>query len=121
MFKEKIKYTRDQIYKQLGGNKQIYLPTVKNEVVCACLNPKLNPEAPRIILVGSLSRTRKNADSLCLQEGVIPVFLKRRTKEWEYVGEWKVKGYSSEKADIQGYEKTSGRKGLYKIIFLTKC
>ncbi|MBU1087156.1 MAG: hypothetical protein KKD05_06510 [Candidatus Omnitrophica bacterium] len=121
MFKENKMYTRDQIHEKLGGNKQIYLPTVNNQVVCACLDHALNPEAPKVILVGSLSKTRKNADILCSQLGAIPVFIKIKSNQWEYMGEWKVKRCSNDKVEILKHEEESGREELYKIIFLTKC
>ena len=118
MFRKNYFYTRPEIYKQLGGGIQPYLPTVKNKVVCACLTKRLNPCAPNIILVGVKPRVKKSAELLCMQKEVIPVFIKIRVNKWQYQGQYKVIDYTTSRSEIARYSKMSGRINLSKIIYL---
>ena len=44
-------YTRGEVHAEVrGGNPMQYLLTHDKRVLAACLDPKLNPKAPRVIL-----------------------------------------------------------------------
>ena len=53
MLKEGQYCSRDDIHDLLGGAKQPYLPHKNGHVVAGCFGPEKNPEAPRVVLVGS--------------------------------------------------------------------
>jgi hypothetical protein len=85
MFQVGSEYTRDQIHAHCGGSKQSYLPTVKGQVVAACLTPKLNPRVPAVILCGRGPVIAAAGVALASQTGAIPVFVKRGVNRWEYL------------------------------------
>ncbi|MBU1062207.1 MAG: hypothetical protein KJ957_07930 [Candidatus Omnitrophica bacterium] len=113
-------YTRKQIYNEVGGSIQSYLPTVRKEVVCACLRKDLNPDAPNIILVGNCPRVKLAAEILCSQSNPIPVFIKIKTNKWEHIGLYKVDSFSKDPEEISDYSKRSDRKNITAIIYLSK-
>ena len=90
MFKVGAEYTRDEIYAQLGGSKQAYLPTVSGHVVAICVTPKLNPRAPNVVLCGVGPIIAASGTSLSNQLLPVPVFIKQGVKRWQYRGDFKV-------------------------------
>jgi hypothetical protein len=69
-------YTREEIHQKLSGDQQSYLPHVDGRVVCACLRPDSNPEAPRTLLVGEGDEIQHWGRQLTQQNGPIPVFVR---------------------------------------------
>jgi hypothetical protein len=118
-------YKRDDIYAQLGGEKETYLPQKNGKIVCGCFNPKENPQAPYIILVRSGEKIEKKAQILSKQEGCIPVFVKQETNQWEYKGNFICIRYSTEPAEIEcvGAKKISNRdrEDITGILYMRRC
>ncbi len=84
-------YTRPFIHSQLHGEMVTFLTQYEGRIVCACLDPDTNPDAPNIVLVGgptdgSEDAVTKKARLLAKQMEPIPVFLKRDSSEWVYNG-----------------------------------
>lgn len=104
-------YTREEIAQELGGSAIEFLPNVNGRVVCACLRTDLNPDAPQIILPGFGKQIQASAEALCKQHDPIPVFIKRRVNEWEYVGDFAVERYSQDAGEIANNETRAGRHG----------
>ena len=113
-------YTRREIHELLGGEIQTYLPARDGVVTCACLTLRRNPDAPNTILVGQSPRVLERARQLCRQCSTIPVFLKRATSSWEYVGDYGVERCSQESSDLAVYGRLSGRDDLAMVVFLKK-
>jgi len=90
MFKSGQHYSRTEIHKAVGGSTEKYLPHVRSSVVCGCFKPNLNPSAPAEILPGNSADIMKWAWVFAKQRDPIPIFLKRDTNRWEYVGHWRV-------------------------------
>jgi hypothetical protein len=83
-------YTRAEIHQLIGGGTtQSYLPSKGNEILAGCFRTELNPQAPGIVLVGKGPRIERAAELLTEQGNPVPVFLKRMSAEWEYVGHWR--------------------------------
>ncbi|PLS85521.1 MAG: hypothetical protein CYG60_12120 [Actinobacteria bacterium] len=120
MLAEGKHYTRNEIHAVHGGGIQGYLPHKDGRVVAGCFGLKNNPEAPEVVLVGSGPQTMRWAEVLCGQEGPIPVFLKRRINEWEYVGEYEVDDWTEDPGRLAQYCQRSGRSGLTRVFFLSK-
>jgi hypothetical protein len=120
VFNLKSKYTRKEIHNALGGGDTSYLPSVKGQITCICLNPKLNPDAPRVILPGTGQQIEIKAECLCEQRNSLPTFIKRKVNEWEYMGEFFVKSFTMDKKEIQEIAKQSGRTDITRIIILSK-
>jgi hypothetical protein len=118
MLEEGKFYTRREIHNLLGGELQTYLPAKDGLVTCACLTLKRNPDAPNTILVGQSPRVLERAKQLCAQGGTIPVFVKRNTNKWEYVGRYQVERCSADVTDIDKYQQLSGRTNLRMVVFL---
>lgn len=104
-------YTREEIAAEHGGGIREYLPNVAGRVVCACLrtDPDYNPEAPRVVLPGRGRDIEESAAILIEQRGPVPVYLKRATNAWEYVGDYQVESFTRSAADIARYEQMTGR------------
>ncbi len=101
------KYTRKAISKILGGSEVEYLPTENKRVVCGCFTLDHNPEAPNIIIPGTGKVIQREAKQFCEQDYPVPIFIKRRTNEWEYVGHYKAMRFSTHPADIAAHHKGS--------------
>lgn len=93
-------YTRKVISSILGGSEIEYLPMENGRVVCGCFTLDHNPEAPDIVIPGNGRIIKKEAGIFCKQDYPIPVFIKRRVNEWEYVGHYKVARFSEDSAEI---------------------
>ena len=117
---EGSRYTRDEIAEAVGGgNRQSYLPYTGGRILAACLRPRDNPDAPRVILAGSGPRQSSCADLLCAQPDPIPVFVKKKTKEWEYRGRFRVVDCSEDPEAIRHRAKVKAlRPDVYKVICL---
>lgn len=111
-------YTRTQIQQQLGGGVQSYLPNRNGRVTCGCFGMDLNPRAPREVLVGSGPRIKESARMLVRQGGPIPVFVKRASNAWEYMGRFRVKRHSTDPAAIAAKAREAGRTDVYMLLEL---
>lgn len=120
MFEDGKSYTRAQIHEALGGSLQAFLPTVRNEVVCACLTPRLNPAAPKTILVGNGPRILETAKFLSRQRTAIPVFMKHTSNDWRYAGTFKVDASTSDPQEIEPHARRAGRTEVRLAIFLSR-
>ena len=101
------KYTRKQISAAIGGSEIEYLPTENKRVVCGCFTLEHNPEAPEVIIPGTGKVIEREAKLFCEQEHPVPIFIKRRVNEWEYVGHYKAVRHSTDTADITAHHKGS--------------
>lgn len=97
-------YTREQIHQVLGGDPQSYLPHVDGEVVCACLRPDSNPDAPRTILVGEGEDIQHWGRRLAQQDAPIPVFLREAAHEWRFQGEYDVVSSTTAAPELERHQ-----------------
>lgn len=111
-------YTRRGIHEKIGGSIQSVLPTVGGHVVCACLTPKKNPDAPEVILVDSKPLVEKNGRSLSEQAGRIPVFMKAAPDDWRYVGDYGVEKWTDDPDEIEPWVRRAGRDNVRLAIFM---
>lgn len=101
------KYTRKEISEVLGGSEIEYLPSHNGHVVCGCFTIEHNPEAPNIIIPGSGKVIEREAEKFCQQKHPVPIFIKHRVNEWEYVGDYVVSDYSTDPNDIASHHNGS--------------
>ena len=80
--------------------------------------PKLNPDAPRVILVGEGNLRKRWASILCEQGSSIQVYLKQRPNCWKYAGTFVVERWSEATQEIQRHELRSGRDDVVRVIYL---
>jgi hypothetical protein len=112
-------YTRQEIATELGGDEVSYLPHRDGRIVCACIGRELNPDAPAVILPGSGPDIVRWAEVFAEQREFVPVFLKRATNAWKYVGNYRVAERSLDRDQIDRWEAVSNRIGeLSMVLFL---
>ncbi len=116
------KYSRKEIHSVLGGSEIEYLPTEKDRVVCGCFTINHNPEAPNIVIPGTGKVIEREAKIFCEQDYPIPVFIKHRPNEWEYVGHYKADRFTTDPADIAAHHKGSitPLNQITRVIFLKR-
>ncbi len=101
---------------------QSFLPFIGGRVVAACLTPRLNPHAPRRILVGDGPGILMAARLLAAQREPIPVFMKRGVGLWEFVGQYVVAGSTEDRAECAAAARVSGREdAIAAVIELTEA
>ena len=114
-------YTRQQIAEILGGGSvQENMPNKDGRVLCLCLNPDFDPARP-VALVGRGPKVEEQAAMFCRQENAVPVFFKKRANLWEYAGDYKCVRWTQDIDELAGFEETSGRLMLTRVIFLEKA
>jgi hypothetical protein len=98
-------YTRRQIHQAVGGGDlQSYLPQKNGRILAGCFIPKLNQRAPQEVDAGDAPDVIRKAKAVAADRSTIPVFLKRRTDQWEYRGIYKCLRFSQEPRDIRAHQ-----------------
>jgi hypothetical protein len=120
MFQEDKYYSRNDIHAQLGGGLQDYLPHKDGRIVCACLRPDTNPDAPDILLVGSGSAIYRWACVFCNQKIPVPTFVKARPNSWRYVGVYFAEAWTENRVEIAIHSQRAQRTDIRRIVFLMK-
>lgn len=92
--------SREEISQLFGGNSQHYLPHSKGDVVSGCFDPLKNPNAPKEVLVGSGRDRVKYAKRFVAQNVPVPIFLKRASKQYQFVGYFRAKRYSDDPSEV---------------------
>jgi hypothetical protein len=114
-------YTRQEIATVRRGDEQSYLPHHDGRVVCACLDRERNPDAPWVILAGRSPDTVHWGEVFAQQREFVPVFLKRATHAWQYVGDYRVAECSKDQDQIARWEEVSNRAGdLSMVLYLER-
>ena len=111
-------YSRDEIHAELGGGVQDYLPHRDGKVVCGCFTPDLNPDAPDVILAGDGPEIIRWARVFAAQRLFVPVFMKVRTNEWEYVGRFRVAHFTEDSRVLERFRDRSGRDDVSGVLIL---
>jgi len=118
-----IRYTRDEIHDSVGGGSRIsYLPNRDGVILCACLKPDANPDAPHIILPGRGPEIERSAEILCERnrDNAVPVFIKRDRNQWEYVGNFIVDRDSTSQNDIHMHARRTRRTDIKRVIYMKR-
>jgi hypothetical protein len=115
-------YTRREIHDALGGNTEEYLPTKDGRVVCGAFRTEdANPEAPMVILPGFGPKIEKAAELFASQATGIPIFLKRGTNRWQYVGDFRVKRLSRDPSEVAKHSARANREAdVSCVLFLER-
>jgi hypothetical protein len=121
MFERGRSYKRAFISQVLGGGVQDYLPHVDGRVVYGAFSLELNPQAPGIVLPGTGPEIERWARVFAEQEEAIPVFIKRRSNEWTYMGLYRCTGCSDAEADIELHAAKAGRDDISMVFTLVRA
>jgi hypothetical protein len=117
-------YTRKEIHDAVGGGTEEYLPTKDGRVVGGCFKHEANtnPDAPTVVLPGFGEKIERTAEIFAKQTKGVPIFLKRASNQWQYVGDWRVKRLSKDPAEIARHEKRANRQGdISMVLFLERA
>jgi hypothetical protein len=82
----------------------------------------MNPEAPRVLLVGKGPMKLKYSNILCTTQKAeaIPVFVKKSSSAWEFQGNFRVENNSVDSVAIAEYQRTSGRNDVQMVVYLAR-
>ncbi|MCX5707903.1 MAG: hypothetical protein NTY14_02840 [Candidatus Omnitrophica bacterium] len=72
-------------------------------------------------MVGQGPGVRQEAELFCAHPAAVPVFFKKAADLWEYIGNFKVSRWTEDPEEISGFEESSGRTNLARVIFLNEC
>ena len=112
------RYSWSRIIEETGadGSAPSFLLHAGDRIVAACLTLDLNPDAPKIVLVGNSHDVVRYADLFCAQPLQIPVCVKG--DGWVCHGQFKLARASSDPAELREHAVKAKREDLYKILFL---
>lgn len=115
------RYSALQIHNHVGGGSlRAYLPTKNENVLCARLRLEKNPGTPDQIYVGDGQQIERSADILISQKLTIPVFIRRKSKQWEYMGLYQCADQSLAQKVVAAAN--VGRKGapIRRVLYMKK-
>jgi len=113
-------YAWHELESVLGFAPRGYLTAIEGDIVCGCFRMDLNPDAPEIVLPGSLPNWRTSALLLARTHKAIPVFTKAEGLPWEYRGKYRCTGTTSAPVEIDIHNTRSGRKDVSMVVFLQR-
>jgi len=113
-------YTRKKISEVLGGGTRDFFPHKKGYVVCGCFKKELNPDAPVEVLPGNTDNIRRRGEVFATQREAVPIFLKRKPNQWEYVGLWHCVLKTEDTDEIRARETRAGRDEVSMVLRLEK-
>jgi hypothetical protein len=62
----------------------------------------------------------RSAEMLCSQKRAVPVFIKRGSGSWEYVGDYAVDRWSESPAEIAEHSRRAGRTDVTRVIHMKR-
>jgi len=115
-------YTHDYICQAFGGDAKsgTYLPQKQQTILCGCFTKTMNPGAPECILVGRGPKIIAKAEKLAVQGGVIPVFLKIDTNQWQYEGKYELVKFSKNPEDFESKAIAADRSDVVGALFFRR-
>jgi hypothetical protein len=111
--------TTAELAKRTAGSDD-YIRTKGGEVKGLALNPRLNHDAPNIVVVGKGQRIEARA-KLFLESGLtVPTYMKRGTNAWELIGTYRAIEYKTEVATIRKHRGSRPLDEVAGILFLER-
>lgn len=120
MFERHKSYKRTYISEQLGGGLQDYLPHVDGHIAYGAFSLEWNPQAPSIVLPGTGPEIERWARVFAEQAEAIPVFVKKRSNEWVYMGVYRCADLSEDEAIIRSHAEKTGRTDISMVLTLLR-
>ncbi|MFL5614850.1 MAG: DUF6697 family protein [Gemmatimonadaceae bacterium] len=120
MFERGKTYKRAYISERLGGGVQDYLPHVGGRITYGAFSLDLNPQAPAVVLPGDGPEIMKWARVFADQQQAIPVFIKKRSNEWTYMGEYRCAELIEDVEVIAVHAHKTGRDDISMVLKLRR-
>jgi hypothetical protein len=99
-----------------GG--QDYIRTKNNVVKGVALRKDLNPDAPNVVVFGKGSNIELRAKLFLEQQTIVPMFIKRDTNQWQYVGDYRATAIRYDSKTIKKYGYTRATGTVAGVLFL---
>jgi hypothetical protein len=106
--------TREELAHLLAGGDD-YIRTKNNEVRGLVLRRDMNPDLPEAVAFGKGPRVEARARLLLDSRKVVPVYVKRRVGEWEYIGLFRASRIKNDDATILRY---GSHRPIVGVLFL---
>lgn len=97
-----------------------YIRTKGGEVKGLALNPRLNHDAPNIVVVGKGLRIEARAMQFLESGLTVPTYMKRGTNSWELIGRYRAIEYKTDSATIRMHRGNRILKEVAGILFLER-
>lgn len=110
-------YTAEEVGKLTAGT-DTYIRTKNGVVRGLAITQEKNPNAPEILVVGNKPNVIKRAELLRNTRNYVPLFLKRDSNEWEYMGQVRYSSHTFDPEVIERYRGLRLAKDIYGIFFL---
>ncbi len=110
--------TRQELSEYVGAGGDGCFIHTNNEVVGIAMNPRLNPDAPGILLVGKGPRREIYAVNFLEDGDYVPTFVKQGTDQWKYMGDFRAVRIDRSEATIAEQSQRSGRKDIWGVMYL---
>lgn len=108
------------LVKLLAGGDD-YIRTFGNEVKGLALNPRKNPAAPEVVIVGKGPKIMARARRFVESQAEVPVYIKVETGVWSFTGIYRAIEYSTDTADIATHGASRAPGSVSGILFLERC
>src|ERR1035441_6669508 len=96
-------YTREEISRHLGGQLRHFMPTKHGRVTCVCIDLKKNPRWSEKLLLIITPKYLRNAQKFAAAKDFVPCFVKHRSAQWEYVGEYRASGSTEAPEELAAF------------------
>jgi hypothetical protein len=113
-----LTYTRGEIQSRIGGSRRTCFVQVGDRLVGICFRPDMNPYGPATIFLRAGSKDVRAAQLSTFQPDGVPVFARRRSGAWEYLGLFKAERYIASREKIQHHMKRHIRHEIVGALFL---
>jgi hypothetical protein len=108
-------YDMEQQHDMHGGQLQWCAPTKDGYFTLLRLNPDRNPDAPRIVDWESSNDPKVRQIQEQTRQKPLPIYVKRRTTEWEYMGRFRVTRVATDARTLAKRKRVVGRTISYAI------
>ena len=106
-----------QLAQTLAGGDS-YIRTKNGKVKGLALRLDKNPDAPDVIIVGKGPNIERNAKLFLSSGDAVPAYVKRRTNEWEFMGNYRATAYRCDSEVIKTYRHDRPLAEIAGILFL---
>jgi len=120
-FERQKAYKRQEISAILGGGVQDYLPHADGRITYGAFTRDDNPGAPSTVLPGSGPDIERWARVFAAQEEAVPVFVKKRSNEWVYMGDYRCVELDERPEAIDEHAAKTGRDDISMVLRLERC
>ena len=110
--------TAELALRTAGGDD--YIRTKDNKVKGLALNPVLNEDAPKIVVVGKGPNIEARAKRFLESDIAVPTYLKHDTNAWELVGSYRAIEYRTDGATIRTHRGDRPFNEVAGILFLER-